>query len=140
PVFGARGGEDRGGGGGDRALARRIATFNIEDVRSGDLDTPDNPRLKQLAAIIQRIRPNILLLNELAVEQNDGPTNAEKFAYNYLAVSQGEGLRAIGFKTYTPPTNTGVHSGFDLDRSGGMVTVVPEQGAAGEDGAVPAQT
>lgn len=140
PVFGARGGEDRGGGGGDRALALRIATFNIEDVRSGDLDTPDNPRLKQLAAIIQRIRPNILLLNELAVEQNDGPTNAEKFAYNYLAVSQGEGLRAIGFKTYTPPTNTGVHSGFDLDRSGGMIIEVPEQGATGEDGAVPAQT
>ncbi len=125
---------------GNQPIALRIATFNIEDVRSGDLDAADNPRLKKLAAIIQRIRPNILLLNELAVEQGGGPTNAEKFAYNYLAASQGEGLKPMGFKTYTPPTHTGVPSGFDLDHSGAMTTEIPEQGAGGENGGPAEQT
>jgi len=102
-------------------LALRIATFNIEDVRDSDLETPKNERLQSIAAIIQRIRPNILLLNELAYSSEDGPSNAEKFAYNYLAVSQGPGLEPLHFKTYTPPSNTGIHSGLDLDRSGSVL-------------------
>ena len=35
----------------------RVATFNIEDVRTDDLRDPDHPRLKQAAAILQSIRP-----------------------------------------------------------------------------------
>ena len=108
-------------------IALRIATFNIEDVRSSDLDGADNERLKAIAEVIQRLRPNVLLLNELAVHQGDGPSNAQKFVFNYLAVSQGEGLRPITYDTYTPPTNTGVHSGFDLDNSGSIQASVPEQ-------------
>lgn len=108
-------------------IALRIATFNVEDVRSSDLEGADNERLRSIAAIIQRLRPNILLLNEIAVHQGDGPSNAEKFVYNYLAVSQGDGLQPIRFDTYTPPTNTGVHSGFDLDNSGTVGPSVPEQ-------------
>ncbi|MEZ6162820.1 MAG: endonuclease/exonuclease/phosphatase family protein [Phycisphaerales bacterium] len=108
-------------------VALRIATFNVEDVRGEQLVGDDDPRLRQIAAILQRIRPNIVLLNEIETGQEDGPSNAEKFAYNYLAVSQGEGLRPLFYETYTPATNTGVHSGFDLDNSGTIETAVPEQ-------------
>lgn len=113
-------------------IALRIATFNIEDVRSADLEGPDNERLRSIAAIIQRIRPNILLLNEIAVHQGEGASNAERFVYHYLATSQGEGLEPIRFNTYTPPTNTGVHSGLDLDNSGTVDRGVPDQTGSGQ--------
>lgn len=108
-------------------IALRIATFNVEDVRSEQLETNDDARLKQIAAVLQRIRPNIVLLNEIETAQTDGPSNAEKFAYNYLAVSQGEGLRPLLYNTYTPDTNTGLHSGFDLDNSGSVDPNIPER-------------
>ncbi len=108
-------------------IALRIATFNVEDVRSEQLETNDDARLKQIAAVLQRIRPNIVLLNEIETAQTDGPSNAEKFAYNYLAVSQGEGLRPLLYNTYTPDTNTGLHSGFDLDNSGSADPNIPER-------------
>ena len=120
-------------------VALRIATFNIEDVRSGDLDTPDHPRLKQIAQIIQRMRPNVLLLNELAV-RNDSTleatqSNANRFVELYLSVPQAPGLKPITYDTYTPATNTGLHSGHDLDHSGETVsthpTPSPTQTAAG---------
>ncbi len=107
-------------------IALRIATFNIQDVRSTDLDTPDNPRLKHIAAIIQRIRPNILLLSELAINQNpDQPSNADRFVELYLAVPQAPDLKPIAFNTYTPPSNTGIPSGHDLDRSGTIISTAP---------------
>lgn len=113
--------------GATQPVALRIATFNVEDVRSEHLETNDNPKLRAIAAIIQRIRPNVILLNEIETSGVDGPSNAEKFAYNYLSESQGEGLRPLFFETYTPGTNTGIHSGFDLDNSGTVDDTVPER-------------
>lgn len=112
---------------GSQPIALRIATFNIEDVRSEQLVTSDDDRLRQIAATLQRIRPNIVLLNEIESAKGDGPSNAEKFAYNYLAVSQGEGLEPLYYETYSPATNTGIHSGFDLDNSGTIEATVPER-------------
>jgi endonuclease/exonuclease/phosphatase family metal-dependent hydrolase len=112
---------------GSNPIALRIATFNIEDVRSEQLVTSDDDRLRQIAATLQRIRPNIVLLNEIETAQGDGPSNAEKFAYNYLAVSQGDGLEPLFYETYSPATNTGIHSGFDLDNSGTIDATVPER-------------
>ncbi len=43
--------------------AVRIATFNIEDLREEDVARRDNPRLKAVAEVIQRVAPNILFLN-----------------------------------------------------------------------------
>ena len=106
-------------------IALRIATFNIEDIRSADLETPDHPRLKEIAAILQQMRPNIVLLSEIANRQDDSPSNADRFVNLYLSVPQGPGLKPIKFTTYTPPTNTGLHSGIDLDHSGSMRTQHP---------------
>ncbi len=46
----------------------RVATFNLEDVRTDDLKDAANARLKALAEVIQRVRPNVILLNEIAFD------------------------------------------------------------------------
>ena len=51
----------------------RVMTYNIEDVRGDDLQNPDHPRLKQVAAVIQHLRPDILLLNEIAYDEQGAP-------------------------------------------------------------------
>src|SRR5262245_39075566 len=51
----------------------RVATFNVQDVRTADLTTGNNARLKKLASVIQHLRPNVILLNEIAYDGADGP-------------------------------------------------------------------
>lgn len=107
-------------------VAIRVMTFNIEDVRHAEASKRGNERLSRIAEVIQRVRPNVLLLNE--IETTDNPiveSTADLFLRNYLLVPQGEGLEPIRFVSYTPGTNTGVHSGLDLDHSGSIVDVVP---------------
>ncbi len=53
-------------------LTVRVATFNIEDVRQEDVSRADNPRLKAIAEVIQRIGPNIIFLNEIAYDMPGG--------------------------------------------------------------------
>src|SRR5688572_28051755 len=73
----------------------RIATFNLNDVRSSDLADANHPRLRRLAEVIQRLRPNILFLNEIAYDGpgapgfKDGDTpgqNAQRFADRFLTI------------------------------------------------------
>ena len=119
----------------------RIATYNLEDVRSEDVESPGRERLEQLAAVIQEIRPDILLLNEIAHEENEsGETNAYWFARNYLSISQGPGLTPLRYVTFSAPSNTGVASGFDLDNSGTAVSSPPPVPPPGEDGSAGVQT
>jgi len=96
-----------------RQLALRVMTMNAEDIATSDLLDGENPRLQRLAAIIQRVRPNVLLLSEIALDTD--AQNANRFVRNYLSVAQEPGLRPIIYNTYMPQTNTGVHSGFDLN-------------------------
>ena len=51
----------------------RVATFNIEDLRTSELVEPYSDRAKQAAEIIQRIRPNIILINEIAYDMPGSP-------------------------------------------------------------------
>ncbi len=125
-------------------LAVRVATFNVEDVRSEDIADPMHPRLRRLAEVIQRVRPNILLLNEIAFDGPGTPglapgaaagTNAQRFADTFLAVAQAPDVRPLKYRAFAAPTNTGLPSGLDLDRSGGVVgefPVPPRRPALGE--------
>lgn len=108
----------------------RIATFNIEDVRSSDLARSDQPRLLAIAEVIQRLRPNVILLNEIAYDHPgvDGippdsvpGQNAQRFVDRYLSVSLFEGVEPIRYRAYMWASNTGLHSGFDLDNDGAVV-------------------
>jgi endonuclease/exonuclease/phosphatase family metal-dependent hydrolase len=127
----------------------RVATFNIEDVRTSDIANPQQPRLKRLAEIIQRVRPNVILLNEIAYDQPGAPgfvegsapgKNAELFVKNFLSVPQAAGLEAMSFSAFMAPVNTGMNSGFDLDRNGKVVTTFPSPDPADAEGFPPRQT
>ncbi len=127
----------------------RVATFNIEDVRTQDVASGDQPRLKRIAEVIQRMRPNIILLNEMAYDMPGGPDvkegdapgqNARRFAERYLAVPQSPESAAMKFAAYMPPTNTGVASGFDLDNDGQAVLTYPSPPPTKPDGSPGEQT
>jgi endonuclease/exonuclease/phosphatase family metal-dependent hydrolase len=104
----------------------RFMTFNVEDVRTVDLIDHTHPRLRAAAAIVQELKPDVLLVNEIAyaygsgqnAEGADPSANARRFADDFLAVAQAPGLSGIRYSVYQPATNTGVHSHMDLDNSG----------------------
>lgn len=125
-------------------LGIRVATFNLEDVRPDDVADARNPRMRQLAETIQRIAPNVILLNEIAfAAPNDfsrpetGAWTAEQFVKNYLSVPQKEGLTPITYRVYTSRPNTGMPSGFDLDQNGEAQSAFPLPDPVGADGTRP---
>ena len=129
--------------------AVRVMTYNIEDVRTADLRRSDHPRLQRAAARIQHLAPDVLLVNEMTYDQPGSPgyrpgdpegQNAQRFARHYLASPQADSLEG---RSYTPvmfPVNTGVHSGFDLNNDGEVISTVPDVPASPEDGSVAPQT
>ena len=105
-----------------------------------DLVNPDQPRLRAAAAVIQKLQPDVLLINEIAFNYDGSESNAVRFANLYLSVSQGPGLMARGYSVYQPETNTGVHSGMDLDNSGDQTQRYQLASAPTADGSPPAQS
>jgi len=100
----------------------RFATFNasLNRFNAGDLvtdlSTPNNAQAKAVAEIIQRTRPEVLLINEFDFVENG--VAAELFQENYLSVSQnGAGPIDYGYY-FVAPSNTGIPSGFDLNNNG----------------------
>lgn len=102
----------------------RFATFNasLNRGQSGqlieDLSTPDNTQAANVAEVIQRVRPDVLLVNEFDYDA-DGRA-ARLFAENYLGVGHN-GAAPIEYPyRYVAPSNTGVPSGHDLDNNGSV--------------------
>lgn len=100
----------------------RFATFNVSMYRSAagelaeDLADPDHAPARTAAAILQEVRPDVVLLNEFDYDP-DGLA-AEHFRDAFLAVSQ-EGREPLDYPyAWAPEVNTGVSSGFDLDNDG----------------------
>ena len=106
--------------GGAKPEPVRFATFNASLNRgnagdlTADLSTPDNAHARVIAEIIQRARPDVLLINEFDFDE----TAVGLFQDNYLDVSQN-GADPISYPyTFIAPSNTGVQSGFDLNNDG----------------------
>ena len=100
----------------------RFATFNASLNRNfegqlvGDLSTTTNTQARTVAEIIQRTRPDVLLINEF--DFVEGGQAAELFQDNYLSVGQ-MGAAPIDYPYYyVAPSNTGIPSGFDLNNNG----------------------
>ena len=100
----------------------RIATFNaslnrdLEGALRRDLATPDSAQARAVAEIIQRVRPDILLLQEFDFDAHGEALAA--FQSNYLARSQN-GAAPIQFPySFFTESNTGLTSGFDLNNDG----------------------
>jgi hypothetical protein len=103
-------------------LTVRFATFNASLNRFNlgdlvrDLSTPNNVQAQTIAEIIQRTRPDVLLINEFDFVA--GGTAAELFRDNYLEISQN-GAEPIDYPYYfVAPSNTGISSGFDFNNNG----------------------
>ncbi len=114
----------------------RVATFNVSieatnyiprDQVANDpseakvvkelLAGGEHQQIKNIAEIIQRTRPDILLLNEFDYIP-DPKQGIELFIRNYLAVSQND-QKAIEYPYYyIAPSNTGLASPYDLDNNG----------------------
>lgn len=102
--------------------AVRFATFNASLNRNSagqalaDLSTPNNAQAKAVAEIIQRARPQVLLINEFDFYEDNAL--AELFQDNYLSISQG-GADPIDYPyAFVAESNTGIPSGFDLNNNG----------------------
>jgi hypothetical protein len=100
----------------------RFATFNASLNRAtegellADLSTPDDEQAAAVAEVIQRSRPDVLLINEF--DYVEGGAAVDAFRRNYLEVPQ-HGARPIHYPyAYTAPVNTGVQTGYDLNRDG----------------------
>ncbi len=100
----------------------RAATFNCSLNRptagrlAEDLSGGGDEQARNVAEIIQRVRPDILLLNEFDYDRQGEAVRL--FQREYLAAGQG-GQRPIEYPYYyTAPVNTGAASGLDLDRDG----------------------
>ncbi len=100
----------------------RFATFNASLNRSAegelvmDLSTPDDPQAANVAEIIQRTRPQVLLINEF--DYDAAGQALALFQQNYLSVPHN-GAAAVDYPySFTAPSNTGVPSGFDLNNDG----------------------
>jgi hypothetical protein len=100
----------------------RFATFNASLNRNAsgalvaDLATPDNQQARNVAETIQRVRPDVLLINEFDFDESGDA--ARLFQDNYLSQPQN-GAEPIHYPyVYVAPSNTGIPSGFDLDNNG----------------------
>jgi endonuclease/exonuclease/phosphatase family metal-dependent hydrolase len=109
-----------------------VATFNVSmestnylprgengdnTVLASILANGDNPQIKNIAAIIQRVRPDVLLLNEFDYIA-DPAQGIQAFVKHYLNQSQS-GSESINYPYfYYSTVNTGQPSPFDLDNDG----------------------
>ena len=116
----------------DQVNEIKVATFNVSmestnylpqgetgnnQVLASILAKGDNPQVQNIAAIIQRVRPDVLLLNEFDYIAN-AEQGIEAFIKNYLNQPQA-GSEPITYPYfYYSTVNTGQPSPFDLDNSG----------------------
>ena len=110
-----------------RPQAIRFATFNASLNRSfqgqliSDLSSPGNAQADAVAEIIQRVRPDVLLINEFDFDdQGPGGSSlaAALFQQNYLSVPHGDADPIAYPFRFVAPSNTGIPSGFDLNNNG----------------------
>jgi Endonuclease/Exonuclease/phosphatase family len=102
----------------------RFATFNASLNRNAagqlitDLSSPTNAQARNVAEIVQRVRPDVLLINEFDYDANGQA--ARLFQDNYLSLPQN-GAAPVHYPfVYQAASNTGVPSGFDLDNNGSV--------------------
>ncbi len=102
----------------------RFATFNasLNRFNAGDLvnelATPGSAQPDTVAEIIQRVRPDVLLINEFDFDA--GGVAAQLFQQNYLSIAHGDAEPIVYPYRFVAPSNTGIPSGFDLDNSGSV--------------------
>lgn len=104
----------------------RFATFNVSFYRSAagqlqrELADGNSEKPKKIAEIIQRVRPDVILLNEF--DYDSAGKGIECFQNNYLAKSQNGNPPILYRYTFSAAVNTGVDSQQDIDGDGSKGT------------------
>lgn len=116
----------------------RVATFNIWELGRDKLDRVDaggvgvDTQALAAAAVLKRIRPDIVLLNEIdhdAAFPGEPARAARDFVIRYLRT----GVDSLDYPyVFAAPSNTGVASGRDLNQDGVLETT-PGSRAYGDD-------
>ncbi len=100
----------------------RAATFNVslnrktEGALAVDLASGKSIQAQKIAEIIQRVRPDLILLNEFDYDIEN--KSIELFRKKYLEVPQNDQYKIEYPYFYSGPVNTGVDSGLDLNNNG----------------------
>ena len=110
------------------SVTLRVATFNASMFRDAPgallaaLKRGDDAQIAAVAQIIQSQRPDVLLLNEFDWDAEGRA--AELFRAETLTSPAAPGLEPIEYAyVYVIETNTGLHSGADLDKNGRIIDV-----------------
>lgn len=99
----------------------RFAAFNASLNRFGEgdlaaeLSVPGSAQPDAIAEIIQRVRPDVLLINEF--DYDAAGAGAAGFQDNYLSVAHGDATPIVYPYRFVAPSNTGIDSGFDLNNN-----------------------
>lgn len=109
----------------------RLAVFNVRELSAaklGDVDAAGHgrdPQLLAAAAIVRRIRPDVLLVQEIDLGGAEpgaaADANARRFVARYLAAPGGgePAAEPIDFPyVFAGPSNTGELAGLDLNGDG----------------------
>ena len=100
----------------------RFATFNASLNRSfagqlsADLSTSANAQARNVAETIQRVRPDVILINEF--DYDAAGTALRLFQDNYLSISQNGAAQIRYPYRFAAESNTGIPSGFDFNNNG----------------------
>jgi hypothetical protein len=98
----------------------RIATFNTSlndpEGRLVERLRGDDGQARRIAAVIQRVRPQVILLNEFDYDAEG--VAAELFQRRYLEVGQFGEAPITYTHRFTAEVNTGVPSGLDVNGDG----------------------
>lgn len=110
--------------------ALRVASYNVSMFRAtdGELardlavdgDEQQDEEVRNVAEVLQRTRPDVVLLNEF--DDDDGGVALDRFRRNFLNIGQG-GAAPLDYPYgLALPSNTGIASGFDLNDDGQVGT------------------
>jgi Endonuclease/Exonuclease/phosphatase family len=103
----------------------RFATFNaslnrptagalVDHLSHPEVDDVFRRQARNVAEVIQRARPDVLLINEFDFD----PPAADLFRDNFLEVSQNGAAPITYPYAYIAPSNTGIPTGKDLNNNG----------------------
>jgi hypothetical protein len=99
----------------------RFATFNASLNRNAagqflsDISTPNNQQAKNAAETIQRVRPDVLLINEFDFDAAGDALRL--FQDNYLSIGQSGAAPIVYPYRYAAESNTGIPTGLNVDNS-----------------------
>ena len=119
-----------------QAKTIRVATYNVALSQSSEgrlaalLRTGTNTSAKRVAEVVQIVQPDVLLVNEFDYDANG--TGATRMNDRFFNVSQnGRSPQNYPYR-YLAVSNTGIHSGFDLDNNGVVDDTPGDQNYGGD--------